>query len=57
LLKEKGFLTSVVSELGFVFFFFFFLGLGVVAFFVERKDRAGEAGEEGGAAGEDCTGC
>jgi hypothetical protein len=51
-------LTSVVSELGFVFFFFFFsLGLGVVAFFVERKDKAGEAGEEGGAAGEDCTGC
>jgi hypothetical protein len=56
LLKEKGFLTSVISELGFVFFFFFFLGLGVVAFFVERKDKAGEAGE-GGAAGEDCTGC
>jgi hypothetical protein len=36
---------------------FFFLGLGVVAFFVERKDKAGEAGEKGGAAGEDCTGC
>lgn len=46
-----------MSELGFVFFFFFFLGLGVVAFIVERKDEAGEAGEEGGAAGEDCTGC
>jgi len=57
LLKEKGFLTSVVSELDFVFFFFFFLGLGVVAFFVDRKDKAGEAGEEGVAAGEDCTGC